>query len=400
MNKKISLGAAITYMAIIAAIVYSLTSINSADVFNEKMNEIENRQKTYDKLAEIDRWVRDNYYGETDDTLLLENAAEGFIAGLGDEYSRYLSAEEYQTYKNVSSEKYIGIGVETEMSEEGFILISAVYPDSPAQYANIMPGDILVEVDGVAVTQENYNELSKSLKGKTGTKVTVLKRSGAGDEVVELIRRDVDVPTVELTMMEDKAYFRFFGVSSATAKQLDKAVVKAIADGATALIVDMRGVKSTSVAYVADMIDIFTGEGDSVFALYGDGTKEVLATSDNKSITIPVMVLADEKTAGTTELFVQSIKEMDNGGVVGTTTKGYGSMQKDYKLSDGSAVILTTALYTTASGESYDKLGIVPTYDIKWSGTDEEKAMAMGRPETDPQLRKAIDVTAVTTVVK
>lgn len=392
MNKKISIGAAVTYMAIIAAMVYSFTAINSADVFNQKMIDIESRQKLYDSLTEIDRWVRDSYYGDVDDNVLVQGAAQGYINSLNDNYSKYLTPEEYQRYKNVERDQYIGIGVTSRMSEEGFILLTSIYPDSPAYYGNLSVGDLLVEIDGVAVNQENYAELEETLKGASGSKITVVRRNTAGDSTIELIRRDVDIPTVESTAFDNILYIHIFDISSATAKQLERAVNTGISAGQTSFIVDMRGLSSSNLDNVSTMLDIFAPEGDMIFALGSSRSQEVIAVSNVSSISQPVIVLADGDTQGTPEIFVQYIKEMSNGSVVGSTTAGYGSIQEDFKLTDGSAIILTTALYTTPTGVLFNEVGVVPTYDLPWAAEEEEKVFLGGDPETDPQLRKAIEV--------
>ncbi len=392
MNKKISLGAAITYMAIIAAMVYSFTSINAADVFNKKMIDIESRQKLYDTLTEIDRWVRDSYYGDVSDNELLQGAAQGYLTSLGDNYSQFLTAEEYQRYKNVESDQYTGIGVATKLSEEGYILITNVYPDSPAYYANVAVGDLFVEVDGTSVNNDNFEELEESLRGATGTKVSLVKRTTAGDSTLELIRRDVDVPTVETTSFDNILYINILEITSATAKQVERALATATNNGQNAYIVDLRGINSTNVAYIADFLDVFAPEGDTIFAKYDDNSMEPLAQSKDSNVSQPIIVLVDAGTKGTPEILAQYIKEMPNGSTVGVTTAGYGSIQQDFKLSDGSAIILTTAMYCTPTGVIFDKIGVSPSYEITWIAEDVEKDFLFGNPDTDPQLRKAIEV--------
>ncbi|MEG1942353.1 MAG: PDZ domain-containing protein [Angelakisella sp.] len=176
MNKKISLGAAIAYMAIVAAIVFSLTSIYSRNAFNSMMKNIDEREATYDKLAEIDLAVRDNYYGELDNDVILSSTAAGYVSGLGDPDSKYLTPKEYEEHTKVESGKYVGVGVVTELSEDGYIRLKTVYPESPAEFAGLKAGDIIISVDGKTANAENYNELSASFKGEAGTKFTLIKR--------------------------------------------------------------------------------------------------------------------------------------------------------------------------------------------------------------------------------
>ncbi len=392
MNRKITLGAAIAYTAIIAAIVYSIAFISATNQFNEKISDIQTREETYDKLEEVDLWIKSNYYQTTDDSILLDGAAEGYISALGDEHSRYLSAKEYQQYLNVVTNEQIGIGIETELSEDGFIRVTAVYPDSPAYYGNIVVGDIIVEVDGVDVTIETYEELAAKLPGATGSVVSVTLRRVEEDIKVELVRREVAALTIDSYMIEQSMYLRVLSVTGDTAEQMERAISTAVSGGAESIVLDIRGIATSSIEYVAGMIDIFASEGNTVLAVYSNGTTEVLASSDIQQVSLPLTVLADEKTSGAIEILAQFAKEQTSADVVGVTTAGYGSIQDDYKLSDGSAIILTTSLYATPSGTTYDGVGVSPTYEIRWQVTDEEKEFLIGVPESDPQLRKAIEI--------
>lgn len=395
MNKKISLGAAIAYMAIVAAITFSLTNIYSQNAFNSMMKNMEEREATYDKLAEIDLAVRDNYYGELDNDQILSSTAEGYIVGLGDPDSKYLTPKEYEEYTKVESGKYVGIGVVTELSEDGYIRLKTVYPESPAEFAGLRAGDIIISIDGVAANTENYNELSGTLKGEAGTKVTLVKRMDNSESTLELTRRDVDIPTVQPQMLAgNTAYIRFLSITQATASQLEKSIKQMTDSGATSLILDMRGIKSTDTKHITAMLDPLLPEGEIAYTTYKDGSKKPLANSDVVAVGLPMTVLADEGTQGAPELFVQVIKEQSTGKFVGIATAGDGSLQEDFKLKDGSAVLLTTAIYTSPAGKSYDGTGVVPDFEVRLGNTEEEKAAFIGNVETDLQLRKAMEISA------
>ncbi|MEG0753361.1 MAG: S41 family peptidase [Angelakisella sp.] len=395
MNKKISLGAAIAYMAIVAAITFSLTNIYSQNAFNSMMKNMDEREATYDKLAEIDLAVRDNYYGTLDNDLLLSSTAAGYIAGLGDPDSKYLTPKEYEEYTKVESGKYVGIGVVTELSEDGYIRLKTVYPESPAEFAGLHAGDIIISIDGKTANAENYSTLSGGLKGEAGTKVTLVKRLDNSETTLELTRRDVDIPTVQSEVLAgNTGYIRFSGITQATSAQLEKTIKQLTDNGVTSLILDLRGIKSTNMKHITDMLDPLLPEGDIAYTKYKDGSKKSLGTSDAVSVSLPMTVLADDGTQGTPELFVQAIKEQPAGKFVGLSTAGHGNLQEDFKLKDGSAVLLTTAIYTSASGKSYDKTGVTPDYEVKLGNSEEEKAAFIGNVDTDPQLRKAMEISA------
>ena len=400
MNKKISLGAAIAYMAIVAAITFSLTNIYSVNSFNSMMKNIDEREATYSKLAEIDLLVQDNYYGAVVNDQVLASTAAGYVAGLGDPASRYMTAKEYEEYSKVETGKYVGIGVVTELSEDGYIKLKTVYPDSPADYVGLRAGDIIISVDGTPAKADNYNDLTAQLKGEAGTKIALVKRIDNEESSLELTRREIDIPTVQSQLIETVGYLRFGSITSTTSQHMDKAIKQLTDTGATSLVIDMRGMKSDNMEYIIDMLDYLMPAGDIVNLQYKGNVLKVLAESDSKSVALPITVLADDTTSGACEMFVQAIREQANCKFVGTTTAGKGSLQEAYKLNDGSALLLTTALYSSAKGQTYDKVGVVPDYDIKLGTTEEEKLSLMGSPDTDLQLRKAIELcqTAVLSV--
>ncbi len=395
MNKKISLGAAIAYMALVAAVVFAITSIRSANIFNDKLKNLDEREATYDKLSEIDRYVRDNYYGDIDEDALLSGAAAGYISGLGDPYARYLTPKEYEAYQKTDDGQYVGIGVVTELSEDGYIRLRTVYPDSPAASVGLQEGDIIISVDGEPARADNYAALTAAFKGDVGTKLTLVKRQDNNETTLEITRSQVNTPTVTSQNISGSGYIRFSNITAATAEQLDRAVRQLTQEGVSALIFDLRGVSSSNAEYVMDMLELFCPKGDIACSKAKDGTLTSLGESDGASYDLPMAVLVDDTTVGTPELFAMVIQQNSKGKVVGLTTAGQGSIQKDYKLIDGSGLVLTTALYATTDGETYNGVGVSPDYRVKLNVADSERANIYGVQEVDTQLGKALEVVTV-----
>lgn len=395
MNKKISLGAAIAYMALVAAVVFAITSIRSANIFNDKLKNLDEREATYDKLSEIDRYVRDNYYGDIDEDALLSGAAAGYISGLGDPYARYLTPKEYEAYQKTDDGQYVGIGVVTELSEDGYIRLRTVYPDSPAASVGLQEGDIIISVDGEPARADNYVALTAAFKGDVGTKLTLVKRQDNNETTLEITRSQVNTPTVTSQNISGSGYIRFSNITAATAEQLDRAVRQLTQEGVSALIFDLRGVSSSNAEYVMDMLELFCPKGDIACSKAKDGTLTSLGESDGASYDLPMAVLVDDTTVGTPELFALVIQQNSKGKVVGLTTAGQGSIQKDYKLIDGSGLVLTTALYATTDGETYNGVGVSPDYRVKLNVADSERANIYGVQEVDTQLGKALEVVTV-----
>lgn len=318
MNKKISLGAAIAYMAIVAAVAFSLTMIYSMNLFNVKMTGITEREKMYSSLHEVDLYVRENYYGSINEEALQEAIARGYIDGLEDSNARYFTAAEYEAYTQSGSGKYVGVGLVTEMDSSGYLLVREVYPDSPAQMAGIKVGALITNVNGTRVTENNNESMAGRLRGEAGTKVTLTIQQDSQENNYELTLRAIEVPTVKTTMVsEDTAYISFTEWSGTTADQFIAQLNALKAQEVKGILLDVRGVTSNELSYAVRLLDPLLPSGTVAYSRDKDGNLTAVAESDANSWDIPLVVLADETTGGTTELFVMALQDFGRAKVVG-----------------------------------------------------------------------------------
>ena len=394
MNKKISLGAAIALMAIIASATFSVTMVYSRQTFNDTVHNIKEREAMYSKLAEIDKWVRQNYYGNLDDSALTDSLAKGYMAGTGDPYAKYLTVEEYSRQNQSGLSKSVGIGVVTSLDETGYIRVEEVYPESPALAADIQPGDLIVRIDETDVTKDNCEELQQSILGEAGTQIDVVVRRDNVDTPHPLTRRDVEKPTVYTNMTEDGVgYVQIVEFGANTADQFSRAVDKLVSEGANSLVFDVRSNQTGPIDQATRILDKLLPQGDIVSATYKDGSTQVLATSDPAFIDLPMVVLTNEKTASSAELFAQALKDYEQLGVksVGTLTMGKGSMQETQQLSDGSAIDVTVAKYNSPSGLTFDGVGVKPDFEVKLTPDQAAALEALDPPAQDPQLKTLLE---------
>ena len=390
MNKKISLGAAIAFMAIVAALTFSLTTVFSMNNFTDMVYNVRERESMYQKLAEIDRAVRDKYPDSVDEEKLMDSVAAGYIGGLSDSYGKYYSAAEYNQYLQTQEGKYVGIGVVTEVDPSGYLYISEVYPESPAFNAQIAVGDFIIKIDETDLTAENSQEMSSLLRGEAGTKLSMVIRRGTEDISMEITRRQVEVPTVYGTNMNGIGHLRIKSFTDATRDQFNKQLNKLIGEGVGAVVIDLRDNKGGTTRAMSTVLDLLVGSGDIVSAKYKGGRIQVLATSDESQINIPMVVLINQNTQGTAEHFAQVLKEYGKAKLVGIKTAGEGTVQEFIKLSDGSAINITVARYISPGGVVFDKEGVKPDYDVK--NTAEEIYWEQLDPELDAQLKKALEL--------
>ena len=288
--------------------------------------------------------------------------------------------------------RVVGIGISAQQDPSGYILINEVYADSPAAIVGLQAGDFIIKVDELDVNAETYQQAADAIRGEEGSKVNITYRRDSEDTTIEVTRRKVDIPTVFSRMIDSNVgYVQITEFNESTATQFSKQVDELIGQGAQALVFDVRNNGGGTLNSVTKMLDKLLPEGDIVSAEYKDGTVEVLAKSDADEITLPMVVLTNEKTASAAELFTQALRDYGKAKSVGSTTYGKGTMQTVKKLNDGSAVNITIARYLPPNGVCYDGEGIKPDYEVELTA-DMEANFENLDETTDPQLKKALEV--------
>lgn len=391
MSKKISLGAAITFMIITAAVTFCIAMVFAMNNFNEKVHNVKERETMYAKIAEVDRIVRQNYSGTIDETQLNDALAHSYIEGIGDEYGSYLSAKEYQELQESLAGKRVEVGASFEV-EGGSLRVTQVYDDSPAQNAGLQVGDMVVKIDDTDLTTDNIDQAAELIQGDAGTTVTLVVRRDNTDEELEMTRRNVEIPTVEARLIGEKGYIRITTFNDVTPDQFGKALNEMLNNGATSLIFDVRDNGGGTIDAAAKVLDTLLPEGPIVSATYKDGTTEVLAESDGGYVySTPMVVLVNEKTASAAELFAQALKDYGMARCVGTTTFGKGKIQQLFTLNDGSAINLTVGTFNPPYSSCFDGVGVKPDYEVALQLEDGTTFDDL-EEEEDTQLQRAIAV--------
>ena len=392
MGKKITLGTAITLIIIAIAITISLTMVLALRNFNEKVSSITERENMFAKFTEIDNYVRQNR-GDIDEEKLMDSVAKGYLSGIDDPYALYMSAEAYSAYVAASSRTVAGVGISASMDSDGYMLVGKVYEGSTAASAGILPGDLIIKVDDINLSADTYANAEALLIGEAGTKVTLKVRRNGEDTEMEKTRR-VLTPTNAATIAFDNHYYiRVDNFTESTPDQFSKAVEKAISAGAQYLVFDVRSVSSGLISSAATILDRLVGSGDMLYVEYNDGSKETLYTSNSRETDIPMVVLVNEGTSGAAEFFAAGLRDFGKAKIVGTQTAGVGSLQKIYKLDDGSAIQLTIGKYYLANSETaWEGVGINPDHAVSLGYVADFSNLSTIDPSIDTQLAKAIEV--------
>ncbi len=375
MNKKISLGLMISLIAIASATTFILTYFFSLQSFSKKTEK-------YDALQAIDSYVRENFYGDIDENDINDGILKGYISGLNDRYSRYLTADEFADEKSENAGEMTGLGFTLEEDENGYIRIAEIMPDSPVSETDIKPDDFIVAVNGVDVLEMGFDKSIESMSGTDGEEITITVRHDGADRDYTLTRRHIDIVTVTGEMLDNNAgYIKISGFKQNTSQQFNDIFEKLKNDGAKGFIFDVRENGGGLLTSLEKCLDPLLPEGIIATAEYSDGHTETIVNSDKSETNLPMVVLINGHTASAAELFAASLKDFDKAELVGSQTYGKGVMQTTTELSNGGAVVLTIAEYKTSVSECYDGVGLTPDYTVENENDD-----------TDEQYNKAVEI--------
>lgn len=367
MNKKISLGFAISLVAIASAVTFILTSFFSLQSFNKKFEK-------YDSLQEIDTLVHENFYGDIDENDINNGILKGYISGLNDKYSRYLTADEYTDEKSDNAGEMTGLGITVKKDDSGYIKVTEIMPDSLASESDIKIDDLIVSVNGNDVLETGFEKSMEIMSEKDNTEVSIIVRRDGVDKTYKLTRRPIEMVTVTGEMLDNYiGYIKISGFKQNTPQQFNDALDEIIQNGAKGIIFDLRENGGGLVDALEDCLDPLLPEGIIATAEYSDGNSKTIVYSDKSEINIPMVVIVNEHTASAAELFAASLKDFGKADIVGETTYGKGVMQSTIELSNGGAVVLTIAKYKTTISECYDGIGITPDYIVQNEDDDDDQ---------------------------
>lgn len=392
------------YVVVIVAVIAAVVTFNASFLFfeqkyNTKLNETLAGYSYFDKLLSVDEIVRENYIGDIDDDELIAAVVRGYLTGIGDKYSLYMTSLEYEEFIKEQSGSSVGVGINVIYGEkDGAIEIINVLPDSPAEEAGILEGDIIVSVAGKSVSDIGYYAALDLMRGESGTKaeMTVLRNGKEINFTCE--RREVKTLSVTYHVFGGSGnvgVVRLTEFNSTTPEQFKEAVAKLQSQGCDRFVFDLRNNGGGELNSILEVLDYLLPEGPIAHVYYQNG-KESHYNSDAACLDARVAVLTNSRTASAAELFTSALKDYTQHGdysavLVGTTTYGKGVLQSFYKLKDGSAFKISTGKYNPPYSENYDGVGITPDIVIELS--DEASSIGFYKltDENDNQLIAAVN---------
>lgn len=391
MKKKITLSAAISYMFIAMTVTFCLTMVLSSRMFEAKVQSVNEKEAMYDKVSDIDQVVRQNYYTEIDDNAIYENLSAGYVKGLNDSESRYLTVDEVTDYQEELSGKIIGIGIDISKSREdsGYMKVYKVYTESPADVQGITAGDLLVSINGISTINMSQRDAVSMLSGVSGEDVRIVYLHENTEKEATLTHKAYDAPSVSYSKEEDVGYVKITNFSSRTASELEYAVNNLTSQGVKSIAIDIRENASRDFDSAAAAADVVLNEGTTMYAVYNNSERKVLYTSDKASTELPMVVIVNSGTGYASEMFAVMLKDSAGAKIVGTSTMGKGTLQKLFRMPDGSGIVLTVAKLSPVSSSSYTGSGILPDYEKDLESAQNIHDLSISN---DPQIQRAFEV--------
>ncbi len=407
MNRKISVGMMVTIVILAITVTFSITMLMAMRLFDSTVTSVKEKESMYNKVAEVDRYVRSNDYYTIDETVLYDRLTAGYLLGTGDKYARYYTATAYAELMNIQNGTLMGIGVELGINQSGYAKVTKVYEDSPAQEAGIKVGDYITVVDGTEVKSlSNVDAVQSRLRGEAGTTISVTwLDSEAGEHTADLTHSGYVSTTVDYQMVQGNVgYIKIRQFDGTTPSELDYAIRALSSSGALSLVFDLRdnggGILEDAIA----CIDLLAPEGTLAYAEDKDGNQTLLGSSSGETeVSLPLVCLVNGNTASAAELFANSLRTLNGARLVGTTTMGKGTIQSSpQRLSDGSAVVITVAKLICGDGSCFDGTGLSVDVDRPLTA-DEQNAYYDYTVDTDPQIQRAVStaqqLSGTTTVI-
>ena len=396
MSKKISLGVAATIAIIAMAVTFSLTMVVSMKMFNTTVSSVKNKERQYNKLSEIDRFVRAGEYFTIDEDTLNDRLAAGYMNGINDKYAVYYTAKEYSEKQSVEKGTLTGIGVAVvNDTSSGYARIIRLYDNSPAAEAGMQVGGFITAINDESTRNiTSTARLTSKLLGEEGTTTTITYLTpDRQEQQLNLVHSNYKTPSIYTRQMvaDTCGYIRIDAFTSGTASEFKAAVDELLQQGANNLVFDLRDNTGENLNAALVAADYCVPSGEIAKQQDRDGNVTVLRMSDETEINVPIVCLVNGSTAGSAELFANALRKMAGATLVGTKTAGKGVVMSDAQsFSDGSAAYITVGLLLDNEDQTWNEEGLRPDIDAALS-VDEQNAYYDYTLDTDPQISKAVN---------
>ncbi len=395
-NKKYKVYKMLMIVALSVFITFMITSISLYTYFVENPVSVSANNTNKDISSKLTKYreIIDKYFlGDVDDEKLEEGAIKGYIEGLGDPYTEYISKEDMDTYLDDTMGNFVGIGIYMiKNTQYDKIQVLSTIKGGPAEKVGIQAGDLIVSVDGVEYKASDMTVASNNIKGEAGTKVVVEILRGAETIKYEITREKVKVNQVEGKVISNNiGYIQFTSFDETTAEDFKAKYEELAKQNIKSLIIDLRNNGGGIVDQALEIADYMTDKDSVLLYEVDKNNKETVRKSKNDAIiNMPIIILTNENTASASEILAGALKDLGKAKTLGTTTYGKGVIQQILKLNDGSGIKITIEEYQTPNRNKIHKVGIEPDEKVELPESV-QNSLSIKESE-DTQLQKAIEM--------
>lgn len=390
--KKITVGLLCLFLVITTALTtFFVTTTILVQGEQKLVTESRELQAKYQDLEDLKRYIRENYYKEVSDEMLMEGAKKGLFQILGDPYSVFMNEEEFKSFVESSSGRFPGIGVHITPNPERGIEIIAPIEDTPAFAAGLKPLDIIRAVNGVPYTHAEMDVAIKQIKGEPGTDVTLTIYRKETEETFDVVitRAWIDVKVVKSRMIEDGiGYLKLTSFDNGSAAEFRAHFEGLLEQGAKGVVIDLRNNPGGSLNQCVEIADYLLPKGLIVYTEGRTPDTNNKYYSDAQHVEAEIVLLVNEGSASASEIVTGAVKDHGRGKIIGTKTFGKGIVQT-YRPFGNSGLKLTTSEYFTPNGVNIHGLGIEA--DIVVEASEAFKTTREPKDEDDNQLQRALE---------
>jgi carboxyl-terminal processing protease len=357
--------------------------------------------KFLDFFHQTFRIITSEYVDEPDNKKLFYGAIKGMIDSLGDPFTRFLDEEANSELQEMTSGKFVGIGVEIAVKNGEIVVVSPI-ENSPAMKAGIESGDIITKVNNEIIKDKNLNDIIKTIKGLPGTKVSIsVRREGFNEDLnYNIERAAIKIDSTEFDVIKEHniGYLKIKTFGNETTQDVQKAVEFFKDRKIDKLIIDLRYNPGGLLTAAVEISDLFLEKDLVIVSTKGrsEGGKETVFKSVKpSSYSGKIIILVNKGSASASEIMSGALRDNKKAILVGEKTFGKGSVQKTYSLNGDVGIAVTVAKYYTPSGAMIHGKGIAPDMEVKLAEFPENETAALKRISREKLLNEFVSIKTV-----
>lgn len=394
-NNKSKVYKIIMLIIMTALVTFMITSIGMYNFYTKTPKgkqeiiqkiEIPNSLEALDvKIQGINEYLDDYYIGEIDKEKMIESAVKGYVEGLQDAYTEYLTKDEYDELIVSVKGDYVGIGIYMTMDSNNNIVVLMPIEGSPAEKEGLETGDIILSINGESCSEMDLNIASTKIKGEENTTVDLEIQRGTDILNKTIERKTVEIADSRAEVLENNiGYIELTVFDEGCAENIERYLRDFKNKGIKSVILDLRNNTGGIVSEAIELSELFVGKGNVIMRSYDKKNQETVVTSSKEKMgDFELVILVNEYSASATEIVSAALQDNKAATIVGTTTFGKGVMQEILPIFNKTAALkITIEEFKTPNGNKINKVGITPDVEVELDSTS----------NADTQLQKAIEL--------